>query len=189
MGCGPSKRAVGFEDVPITMTLRKEEAVSLGFSLKTYETHPYISAIEPSGSCADWNRMNPLQKVEAGDFVISVNGVSGDLWQITPELCKLGDIVIIVQKNPSHVKQSLLMRPPGTELSSIDSFPQKRACEVDDMMQDECVICFEDFQPEDLVAIISCGHVFHRECAVQWLAQPRQRCPLCRRDLVRSTTP
>mmetsp|Transcript_24814 Transcript_24814/g.65571 ORF Transcript_24814/g.65571 Transcript_24814/m.65571 type:complete len:295 (-) Transcript_24814:204-1088(-) len=43
--------------------------------------------------------------------------------------------------------------------------------------QETCVVCLDDFQAEDVVAELPCGHVFHPTCAHRWLVQD-WRCPL-----------
>ena len=44
-----------------------------------------------------------------------------------------------------------------------------------------CIICLGDFADgENVTALPSCGHYFHRECVAQWLAR-RHTCPLCQR--------
>lgn len=48
----------------------------------------------------------------------------------------------------------------------------------------ECPICFDDQPLEDFIAIIPCGHTFHRACLQKWKIQtmdsgPRFDCPMC----------
>jgi Ring finger domain/PA domain len=47
-----------------------------------------------------------------------------------------------------------------------------------------CVICTDDFSIGQTILTLTnyCGHVFHKECAMQWLKQ-HNTCPYCRRAL------
>jgi hypothetical protein len=52
--------------------------------------------------------------------------------------------------------------------------------------EEECIICFSNFQVGDLVAwskhqINGCTHVFHDDCLTRWLLV-RDCCPMCRRS-------
>ncbi|KAL1511593.1 hypothetical protein AB1Y20_006387 [Prymnesium parvum] len=45
-----------------------------------------------------------------------------------------------------------------------------------------CVICCDDFRTQKQV-LLSCGHVFHRECLTSWERHSRSRvCPVCRKQ-------
>ncbi|KAJ4945527.1 hypothetical protein JOQ06_023211 [Pogonophryne albipinna] len=44
----------------------------------------------------------------------------------------------------------------------------------------ECVVCLENFVSEELLMALPCGHVFHQQCIVVWLASGRHCCPVCR---------
>lgn len=44
----------------------------------------------------------------------------------------------------------------------------------------ECVVCLENFVTEDLLMGLPCGHAFHQQCIVVWLAGGRHCCPVCR---------
>ncbi|XP_028815445.1 E3 ubiquitin-protein ligase RNF103 [Denticeps clupeoides] len=51
----------------------------------------------------------------------------------------------------------------------------------DDMIHcTECVVCLENFEIDCLVMGLPCGHVFHQQCIVVWLASGRHCCPVCR---------
>ncbi|XP_062380564.1 E3 ubiquitin-protein ligase RNF103 [Sardina pilchardus] len=51
----------------------------------------------------------------------------------------------------------------------------------DDMLPcTECVVCLENFEVDCLVMGLPCGHVFHQQCIVVWLAGGRHCCPVCR---------
>ncbi|XP_043838969.1 E3 ubiquitin-protein ligase RNF103 isoform X1 [Dromiciops gliroides] len=44
----------------------------------------------------------------------------------------------------------------------------------------ECVVCLENFEHGCLLTGLPCGHVFHQNCIVMWLAGGRHCCPVCR---------
>eukprot|EP00440_Ansanella_granifera_P000972 gb/GFBE01001049.1/.p1 GENE.gb/GFBE01001049.1/~~gb/GFBE01001049.1/.p1 ORF type:complete len:388 (+),score=50.01 gb/GFBE01001049.1/:1-1164(+) len=47
----------------------------------------------------------------------------------------------------------------------------------------ECLCCLSDMGPDDVVALLPCGHVFHEECIVSWAVSgttAADTCPLCR---------
>mmetsp|Transcript_51085 Transcript_51085/g.143827 ORF Transcript_51085/g.143827 Transcript_51085/m.143827 type:complete len:281 (+) Transcript_51085:76-918(+) len=47
----------------------------------------------------------------------------------------------------------------------------------------QCVVCCADFEAgEELSQLPGCGHLFHRDCVLQWLGRA-SNCPICRRDL------
>ena len=47
-----------------------------------------------------------------------------------------------------------------------------------------CVICLERVrQSRDRIFLDPCGHVFHRDCIVQWLEKLPRQCPTCRVDV------
>ena len=50
------------------------------------------------------------------------------------------------------------------------------------ILNDDCVICFEELGKEGSVMCTPCSHVFHEDCIAKWLANGNS-CPICRRDL------
>ncbi|WWC73851.1 uncharacterized protein I206_107823 [Kwoniella pini CBS 10737] len=49
--------------------------------------------------------------------------------------------------------------------------------------KDECAICMDSFSRGDIVRILPCGHVFHKEECDEWLMKWRKLCPTCRADV------
>lgn len=53
-----------------------------------------------------------------------------------------------------------------------------------------CVICLDRVrQSRDRIFLDPCGHVFHRDCIVQWLEKLPRQCPTCRVDVNTSPLP
>ncbi|KAF8843245.1 hypothetical protein BDN67DRAFT_1001060 [Paxillus ammoniavirescens] len=45
---------------------------------------------------------------------------------------------------------------------------------------DRCLICLDDYDPEDELRVLSCRHTFHQGCVDRWLETGRNNCPACR---------
>ena len=52
----------------------------------------------------------------------------------------------------------------------------------------QCLICLDDYQPEEDIRVMSCRHAFHQACVDEWLQTGRNNCPACR-TTVRSKKP
>ena len=44
-------------------------------------------------------------------------------------------------------------------------------------------ICLEEFTKGDSVKVLPCKHIFHENCAKDWIVDVRGVCPLCRRGI------
>ena len=45
-----------------------------------------------------------------------------------------------------------------------------------------CCICLSDFKADDNVSVLSCKHLFHHDCIVEW-SMYKINCPVCRENL------
>ncbi|KAF9221511.1 hypothetical protein BS17DRAFT_250292 [Gyrodon lividus] len=45
---------------------------------------------------------------------------------------------------------------------------------------DRCLICLDDYSPEDDLRVLTCRHTFHQGCVDRWLETGRNNCPACR---------
>jgi hypothetical protein len=45
---------------------------------------------------------------------------------------------------------------------------------------DRCLICLDDYDPEDDLRVMTCKHFFHKTCVDKWLQIGRNNCPACR---------
>ncbi|KAG5569668.1 hypothetical protein H5410_059434 [Solanum commersonii] len=53
------------------------------------------------------------------------------------------------------------------------------------ILDDHCVICFEEPGKEGEVMCTPCSHVFHEDCIAKWLEHGNS-CPICRHDILDS---
>ncbi|KAF4693277.1 hypothetical protein FOZ60_011501 [Perkinsus olseni] len=48
----------------------------------------------------------------------------------------------------------------------------------------DCAICLGEFEDEEMVCELKCGHIFHEECLHGWFVSSRKpRCPVCRMEV------
>ncbi|XP_020503466.1 E3 ubiquitin-protein ligase RNF103 [Labrus bergylta] len=76
-------------------------------------------------------------------------------------------------------------RHGNRDLTSADRLPEHLPCDWSVWPRDvlhcsECVVCLENFMNEELLMGLPCGHAFHQQCIMVWLASGRHCCPVCR---------
>ncbi|EER16180.1 conserved hypothetical protein [Perkinsus marinus ATCC 50983] len=48
----------------------------------------------------------------------------------------------------------------------------------------DCAICLGEFENDEMVCELKCGHIFHEECVHGWFVSSRKpRCPVCRMEV------
>lgn len=52
---------------------------------------------------------------------------------------------------------------------------------------ERCLICLEDYAPEEHIRVLTCKHAFHQLCVDRWLETGRNNCPACRSKGVENT--
>lgn len=51
--------------------------------------------------------------------------------------------------------------------------------------QIDCTICMEDFENNNILYSLLCGHVFHKDCVSTYLIGARHKvCPICRQIII-----
>uniref|UniRef100_W5KDY1 Ring finger protein 150a n=1 Tax=Astyanax mexicanus TaxID=7994 RepID=W5KDY1_ASTMX len=50
---------------------------------------------------------------------------------------------------------------------------------------DNCAVCIETYKPNDVVRILPCRHVFHKNCVDPWL-QDHRTCPMCKMNILKA---
>ncbi|XP_012931950.1 RING finger protein 148 [Heterocephalus glaber] len=51
--------------------------------------------------------------------------------------------------------------------------------------EDNCVVCFDTYKPQDVVRILTCKHFFHKTCIDPWLLAHRT-CPMCKCEILKT---
>ncbi|KAG9086140.1 hypothetical protein FS749_003883, partial [Ceratobasidium sp. UAMH 11750] len=45
---------------------------------------------------------------------------------------------------------------------------------------ERCLVCLDDYADEQDLRIMSCKHMFHKDCVDRWMETGRNNCPACR---------
>ncbi|QRV92604.1 Zinc finger RING-type protein [Ceratobasidium sp. AG-Ba] len=53
---------------------------------------------------------------------------------------------------------------------------------------ERCLICLDDYEEEQDLRIMSCKHMFHKDCVDRWMETGRNNCPACRTKGVDTTS-
>jgi len=51
--------------------------------------------------------------------------------------------------------------------------------------QDKCTVCLDEFEDDDDMIELKCGHHFHEDCIVHWFKTCSNKCPICREEISR----
>lgn len=69
--------------------------------------------------------------------------------------------------------------PKTVEAHKVNALPKLCFSELKSRNSAEiCTICFMDYEQEDEVSNLPCGHVFHHTCITRWLGSNSTRCPV-----------
>ena len=76
-------------------------------------------------------------------------------------------------------------RPRGVGEQALALHTEIRNYGLDLNGETTCAICMNDFDENENVRLLQCGHYFHANCVDQWLERS-ESCPLCRQSIVGS---
>lgn len=82
------------------------------------------------------------------------------------------------------IVKSMSNKDPMYEDFVVSSANIKKFREVNDKSMSNCLICFEEYTPEDDVRILDCEHFFHPDCVDRWLIGHSRCCPYCRKEII-----
>uniref|UniRef100_A0A1A9UZM7 RING-type E3 ubiquitin transferase n=1 Tax=Glossina austeni TaxID=7395 RepID=A0A1A9UZM7_GLOAU len=117
-------------------------------------------------------------------FDVEVAAIGGSQ---TVSLDNLGDNAWGCEALGTIVMQFLngmeLSGPPPLPRDKIDEIPKVGITEDVVNEKQQCSVCWEYFQLEEMVRKLSCSHLFHDDCIVPWLVL-NGSCPICRKSLI-----
>ena len=69
-------------------------------------------------------------------------------------------------------------------LLELNEFQYKHIKKYNALIEEKCVICFENFKRVDIIKELPCKHIYHKDCILKWL-NDSNLCPLCKYDLTK----
>jgi hypothetical protein len=85
---------------------------------------------------------------------------------------------IFVQPGHNFSENTDFRNPPMQE-EQIHSIPEFKFTQTGEHTEKKnCVICMEDFESQENVKLLACGHLFHSDCVNKWLLE-KSTCPMC----------
>ena len=188
--------------------LRKSDA-KFGFTVAHNSRTLRVTSIRDDSdhSVALWNTLNPEHRLQVGHQIFEVNGISGDSSVMMDAVNQCRDIELRVRavKEMEFLYQMLQHRdlgPLDQELLRLsmraqaldETTPTKTGFTrlnvvqmpmvlASDVGVDQCLICFDEYDEDDLVTQLACKHCFCRKCIGRWLTQGSRHCPLCKQEV------
>ncbi|KAF9971137.1 hypothetical protein BGZ73_005982 [Actinomortierella ambigua] len=89
-------------------------------------------------------------------------------------------------------RSAVVRRPLFTHLTPISNSIQvtetnpTATSAIEEERSESCAICLDDYEINDCLRLLPCGHEYHAECIDIWLTRKSTQCPLCKCDLVDS---
>jgi hypothetical protein len=177
---------------------RKEDA-KFGFTVALNGPSLRVTSVHDDSdySVALWNTLNPEHRLQVGQHILEVNGISGDSSVMMDAVRQYINIELRVRdvKDMEFLHQMLQYRnltPLDHELLRAldESTPTKTGISRMDVVQmpmvlasdvgaDQCTICCDKYDEDDLVTQLPCKHCFCTKCIERWLTQGSRHCPLC----------
>ncbi len=76
-----------------------------------------------------------------------------------------------------------MSRVTANDIKRIARPELQRICDNMNYKDESCSICLDEYHGGDRVGILSCEHIFHKDCIYSWLNR-QKTCPLCRKNNV-----
>jgi hypothetical protein len=55
--------------------------------------------------------------------------------------------------------------------------------ECDELRNNKCCICYEDYKECNEIALLPCTHLLHKKCSYKYFLEQSTKCPYCNNDL------
>jgi hypothetical protein len=108
---------------------------------------------------------------------VDIHGAASEQWDYVEDLIRR--FISAAETYASDRARRSNDLPPSS-LDALPVIPIRREDIAD--RSPSCVVCKDEFQPDELVQQLPCLHLYHRACIVPWLVI-RNSCPLCRFQL------
>jgi hypothetical protein len=109
-----------------------------------------------------------LEKFLGGSFAIEIS------WRTGVDIMHLSNEVTPPDPKKLFTKEQVL------ELPKTKYDPDITGEELCIAVTSTCSICLDDFEKDEQLCVLPCGHLHHTECILPWLTTRNANCPLCK---------
>ena len=60
----------------------------------------------------------------------------------------------------------------------IDSIKEEKITNI--VEEEKCGICYNHFKMDEIIKVLNCKHIFHKNCISPWLLNYSRKCPFCK---------
>ena len=82
-----------------------------------------------------------------------------------------------------NYRGSLVLLRSRRRLDRIDVDNLNTLILCEDLPEETCSVCLEDFKDGDTIKKLNCNHIFHKDCLQPWLNE-HDNCPMCRQNII-----
>ena len=86
-------------------------------------------------------------------------------------------------RNQRNQRQNNIRRPLNRN-GNIDINSINTLVVCNELPDNICSVCLEEFKEDDILKKLNCEHIFHKDCLEPWLNNNNRNCPLCRTDIL-----
>lgn len=185
--------------IPLLPLHHTHDAPSL-LSARQQPTSPTLARFSRDGSTVGAHTARSFRvEEEAGSDIVFVQygDASPDLQEFTSGAASpAGFVGLLLQNDDGEVDNERITRAIRRMLglespedavqllrlteTEIQRLPKVRFSSTE---EEQCAICLESFQEDEVLTSLRCGHFFHVQCATLWMQQATH-CPLCRQSCV-----
>lgn len=87
---------------------------------------------------------------------------------------------LLGQVKPPTVSKEEIDKSGLEVIKSTSLAEYERGGKISSNCIDRCLICLDEYEPEDDVRVMTCRHAFHQKCVDTWLQTGKNNCPACR---------
>lgn len=66
----------------------------------------------------------------------------------------------------------------------IKSMGKCKKVKAENVFEEVCPICLENFKENEFYRNLDCNHMFHKKCIDRWFRKDHSDCPMCRKQVI-----
>jgi len=128
-----------------------------------------------------------LPEVEfTGNKVDDIEADVGKLCRIVDDVGNdLNQPLLPTSASPdSTVESNIQQKSISVSLSGENSTSENSTIGTGYQWNASCSICLDDYEPNEKLRMLPCGHQFHTDCILPWLTERQGLCPLCKQQVL-----